>query len=331
MSSRCDQSLTAKIDCRSGRRVIFHADDLGMNPAVSDGILEGFRRGVLTSTSVLANAPDAARALALWKQLLTDHAAGRLSSQPCRRELADPPEPFDLGMHLNLTQGAPLTRAYPAELLDEDGRFPGVFSLLSRLRWHPEKHAAAIRRELGRQIEFLREHGLQPTHLNGHQYIELLPAVTALLPDLFKRYQIGVVRVAEEPRLWRSTLGNRFSPGRWISACVKKGFARRFRRRIARQPVAYPEVFYGTAHAGRITLPLLRLFLDAQKTPQTVEICLHPARVREALAPERKNGWHDPLETWRPHELQLLISPELAEYLQQGRFRLTRLQLLRES
>ena len=53
----------------SARRIALHADDLGMNPAVTDGILQGFEQGLLTSTSLLSNAPDAARALDRWRQL----------------------------------------------------------------------------------------------------------------------------------------------------------------------------------------------------------------------------------------------------------------------
>ena len=60
------------------RRVILHADDLGMNRGVTDGIMQGFRQGLLTSTSLLSNAPDAARALKLWKELIDDQAAARL-------------------------------------------------------------------------------------------------------------------------------------------------------------------------------------------------------------------------------------------------------------
>lgn len=102
-----------------------------MNRAVSDGILHGFRHGLLTSTSLLANAPDAARALSLWKGLLIERSNGLLPSAEAHRRLDDPDCPFDLGVHLNLTQGRPLGDRYPGELLDAEGRFPGVFSLFA--------------------------------------------------------------------------------------------------------------------------------------------------------------------------------------------------------
>ena len=67
------------------RQVILHADDLGMNRSITDGIMQGFRQGLLTSALLLANAPDAARALILWKELLRDQAAARLPLHACAR------------------------------------------------------------------------------------------------------------------------------------------------------------------------------------------------------------------------------------------------------
>jgi predicted glycoside hydrolase/deacetylase ChbG (UPF0249 family) len=153
----------------------------------------------------------------------------------------------------------------------------------------------------------------------------LVPAVAALLPEILQRYEIGVVRMAEEPRLWRSTLLAGFSPARWLTACVKKKFARRFQRQIARRLIAHPQVFFGTAHAGRITLPLLRLFFKGQKSTPTVEIGLHPGHAVKEYLLERKDSWFDPLAALRQRELELLTSPELARWLQNRAIRLGRL------
>ena len=202
-------------------RLALHADDFGMNRAVSTGILHGFRYGLLTSTSLLANAPDAARALSHWKELLVEQAAGRLPSADVRRRLGDPDVPFDLGVHLNLTQGRPLHDRYPAELLDVEGRFPGVFSLFARLRRSGGKWREAIREEWRRQIEFLCDHGLRPTHLNGHQYVEMPPATAELVPELMKHFGIKAVRVAWEPALLRNVALHGFQITKWPLAQVK--------------------------------------------------------------------------------------------------------------
>src|SRR5262249_3441214 len=114
----------------SCRRFVLHADDFGMNDAVTNGILEGFCRGLLTSTSVLSNAPGCTRALTSWKELQARFAVNDLPSSDVRKHLKDSESPFDFGIHLNLTQGRPLTGdKYPAELLDRRGLFPGIAAL----------------------------------------------------------------------------------------------------------------------------------------------------------------------------------------------------------
>jgi chitin disaccharide deacetylase len=323
--------MTNHRDDSDYRRVFFHADDLGMNRGVTDGIMQGFRQGLLTSTSLLSNGPDAERALTLWKELLADQAAARLPLHGWRARLEDPLTRFDLGVHLNLTQGRPLTgKNYPGELLDQSGRFPGVFALFARLKHHGVRLCGHIQTELARQVEFLLDHGVQPTHLNGHQYIELLPVVADFVPQLLCRYHIRVVRVAEERSLLRTALIRSHSPAAWILARLKQVFARRFHRRMEQLEVQYPAEFHGTAHAGKIDMPLIRLFLGDSNAPAgPVEIGLHPALNTDTdEADDSADGWSDPLANDRPNELRLLTSGELAEFLEAHHYRLGRLSRL---
>jgi len=368
------QSNRGKTADQAGGQVVLHADDFGLNRAVTDGILRGFAHGPLTSAALLANAPDAARALDLWKQLLQDQQANRLPSLALRQRLGDPQRPFDLGIHLNLTQGRPLTGSrYAQELLDEAGRFPGILALYRRLRRPGPKVIAAVNAELCCQVEVLLDHGLRPTHLNGHQYVEMIPAVAEIVPQLLEQFEINVVRVAVEPCLLRSTLRGRLALPRWLVAQVKQWYARRFRVRMDRLGVAHPAWFFGTVHAGHIDMRVMRVFLGAcarsfpspsgrgaggegycrrpaatqEQTARSphpnplpegegtllpicprplVEIGLHPAEAAPPAAPaQTADGWHDPLAGLRPGELRMLLSPELAEYLQSQRVPLGRL------
>jgi chitin disaccharide deacetylase len=307
-------------------RLILHADDLGMNRPVSDGILRGFREGLLTSTSILANAPDVARALEAWKALEADRATGRLLSSEVRQRLADPDCPFDLGVHLNLTQGRPLTGSrYPAELLDPQGRFPSVFTLFARLRRAGDRFRDAILAELAAQVQVVCDYGLRPTHLNGHQYIEMMPAVTSILSELLARFDIRVVRVAAERSLLKSTLSCG-RPWNWPLARVKHAFARRFRAQMDALGVAHPDAFFGTIHAGRVDLRLLRLFLASARSDHLVEIGLHPGEQPAELAPQDLAAdWHDPLAPLRPNELRMLTSTKLSACLESAGRRLGRL------
>lgn len=114
------------------RLLILHADDFGMSPAVNRGIRDGFHRGLLTSTSMLANAPAVSQAMSLWNELELRRRHRVLPGDCLRRAGRDPWLPFDLGVHLNLTQGRPLTEGYPDELRNAVGNFPGVVRLFLR-------------------------------------------------------------------------------------------------------------------------------------------------------------------------------------------------------
>ena len=314
------------------RRLILHADDFGMNPAVNRGILAAFRDGLLTSTSVLANAPAFAPAMEAWNEFLRGGPLSRLPSAKARRRLGDDLLPFDLGIHLNLTQGRPLTEnRFPSALLDDEGRFTGVFVLLRRLLAGGARFRPALRDELCAQIERVLDCGVTPTNLNGHQYVEMLPVVAGIIPELLGRYSIGVIRVPWERSLTRTTLLSQGRPAAWGLAQVKRLFAFDFLLRIRRCQLAHPDAFFGTAHAGRIDLATIRRFLDAA-AGESIEIGLHPGEpVRASATTPQRDGWQDPLAALRPGELSLLTSSELQDMLAQRQVQLGRLTDLRAS
>jgi predicted glycoside hydrolase/deacetylase ChbG (UPF0249 family) len=274
---------------------------------------------------LLSNAPDAARALDRWRQLESRRAEGDLPSIARRRRLHDPAQPFDLGIHLNLTQGRPRIGArYPADLLDAGGCFPGIFTLFRRLRRSGESVAAAIDEELTCQVQFMLDHGHRPSHLNGHQYIEMLPVVGRVVESLLEKFRIPVVRVAWEPSWWQSFTWPGMSTSQWLVGGLKKAYAGRFRQRMLGNRLFFADVFLGTMTAGTTSLETIRAFLTAVRGFQLAEIGLHPAARTDATA-NATEGWSDPLASLRPHELELLVSSELEELLALSGCRLGRL------
>lgn len=313
--------------------LILHADDFGFNAAVTAGILEAFRSGLLTGTSLLANAPAADFAVDQWRRLESARQAGELPSSATRRRLGDAATPFDLGAHLNLTQGVPLTAgAFPHELLDAAGRFPGPGALYRRLCSQGGRWRGAIRGELQAQVEWLLDRGLTPTHLNGHQYVEMMPVVSGVIAELAQEYRVLYVRAATEPGHWRTSL----SPGLRLTNCclsgVKQYYARRWAAALDRAGLAHADAFFGASHAGQINLALVRHFLRRAGKHGLTEMALHPGCLpREPAQREIAAGWHDPLAAARPGELALLRSAELAEILMEKGFQLGRFSACRPS
>ena len=84
---------------------------------------------------------------------------------------------------------------------------------------------------------------------------------------------------------------------------------------MRRHSIAHPAGYFGTSHAGRVDLELMRTFV-AEARPGIAEIGLHPgALARDDRTAKSLDGWHDPLAEMRPAESTLLISPELVELL----------------
>src|ERR1051326_732608 len=93
------------------RRLVVNADDFGLSPGVTDGILEAHAAGVVSSVSVLVNAPG-------W-----EHAVAALRGATS----------LGVGLHLNLTAGDPLSEG--RTLVDaHTGRFHGLAGLVTRDR-----------------------------------------------------------------------------------------------------------------------------------------------------------------------------------------------------
>lgn len=124
------------------RRIVLNADDLGYDPAVTRGILEGMTRGIVTSTTFMVNTP------------FSEAAAQQARSLPADR---------GVGLHLNLARGRPLSSAFASDVL-QDGEF--VEAWAERLAPHAvceETHAQLDRLEalLGRTA----------THIDVHKHL----------------------------------------------------------------------------------------------------------------------------------------------------------------
>ncbi|MFN9721067.1 MAG: carbohydrate deacetylase [Planctomycetota bacterium] len=313
----------------SGAPLFLHADDFGMSRCITDGIIDALAKGVLTSTSVLMNAPQVEYSLGRWNWLEEERCAGRLQTG-LRRQCGDTAlMKFDLGVHLNLTQGRPITAGYPSELLDQHGCFAGIGTVFRKLWSSRERWRSAIQSELAAQISRLIDYGIRPTHLNGHQYVSLVPLVSSLIPELMQRFEIRVVRVALERNPWNALLIRGHRVLRTALSLVKRHYASRFHRLIQNAGIAHPAQFFGTSHAGRIQLPVLQRFLESAVPEASCEIGLHPGRQSEQTASEPiVHCWADPLRELRPFELQLLLDPSTAELIQRSGRQLGRLQFL---
>ncbi len=155
-----------------------NADDFGLSPGVNRGIIEAHEVGSVTSTSLLANAPGFADAVA-WAQ-----RAPRLG----------------IGLHANLTVGAPVAPgAAVASLWDPR---TGAFYPLSRLvrrtlagQINPQ-HVAI---ECAAQLACLQSAGIAVTHIDSHRHVHMLPGIWRAVVAVARQAGVRAVRVPREP------------------------------------------------------------------------------------------------------------------------------------
>jgi len=153
------------------RRLIVNADDFGLTPGVSEGILAAHRHGIVTSTTVLVNKP------------ITADFRDRLLASG-----------MGIGLHVNLTLGEPLSRV--PSLVGSDGRF---MRDPRQAAWRGR--AADIEREVRAQIAaFERLLGRGPTHLDTHHHVGLWPPVDAIVRAIARERALAVRSQTETAR-----------------------------------------------------------------------------------------------------------------------------------
>ncbi len=157
------------------KRLIVNADDLGRSIGVSRGILRAHRDGIVTSTTLMPNAPHAR------------HAAGLVRDQ--RR--------LGVGVHLVLTFARPLSpaRAVPS-LVREDGTFPPRPHLV-RGALRGEEVLAEFRRQIDHATRLL---GRAPTHLDTHHFVQDEPEVLWALITVAKERALPVRHISPAQR-----------------------------------------------------------------------------------------------------------------------------------
>lgn len=152
--------------------VIVNADDFGISHEVNDAVVDLMARGRISSATILANAP-------------------------ATRQAADAAKRFprgSFGVHLNLTQFAPLTGGPGARALAGSS---GEMSRATETASPTPARLRAIYQELCAQVERVLSLGVRVSHLDSHHHVHTRPFVFAVLKEVQRRYDIRRVRLAK--------------------------------------------------------------------------------------------------------------------------------------
>ena len=157
-------------------KYIVNADDFGFSTSINKAIVSAFKDGLISSATVMANMPGFSEIFDLIYEY-------RLEKK--------------LGIHLNITEGSPLTKMITSQnrFCDSEGKFAN--SLPRNVLSLKSEEAISLRCELKAQIEKCLTIGIQPTHIDSHHHIHTIWPIGTLVMSLAREYRIPVIRLSQ--------------------------------------------------------------------------------------------------------------------------------------
>ena len=242
------------------RRLIVNADDFGLHAAVNRGILAAHTEGIVSSTSLMAGGAALDDAVRIAKQ--------------CPQ--------LGVGVHLTLVGASPLLPvAEVSSLLEEAGDFYGSYPLFIKRFLRGKIRLAEVERELAAQIDRVRMAGIQPSHLDSHQHLHVLPGIGGLVLDLARRFSIRAIRIPAEPVAFIGATPA--TVGRLAGRGGLTMLANLFRQQAAAAGIRTSDHFYGMLAGGQLTEPAILAILR-RLPPGDSELMTHPGFADESLA-----------------------------------------------
>ena len=279
------------------RHLIVTADDFGIGPDTSRGILDLAARRAVTSTVLLVNSPFAAEGVGMWRR-----AGGCV----------------ELGWHPCLTLDAPVLPADKVpSLVNDDGNFRPLGGFLKRLvrgRIDRGEVEAEFRAQLRRFEELV---GHPPATVNAHHHVHIFgpvgAALRAVLSDVHPR---PFVRRVVEP--WRTLR----VPGARVKRLALSRFGRRAaaKQKAAGMPGA--DWLLGVTDPPFVSDPRFFARWLAAAPGRVVELTCHPGYLDATLA-GRDGSLTDGQLHRRQREYELLRDPAFHEAVAAAGFTLT--------
>lgn len=184
------------------RSLIINADDFGMDAETYNTTVDCFEAGLLTSATIMVGCEASAQAY-------------EYASQNRKR--------FSFGLHFNIVDGFRPVADSDTSLCDQPGAFresenQRYAALIGRLKLDD------IRREFRLQLEELRDHHVEVTHVDSHGHLHKFPSVIYSLRQEMQRAGVTWVRRPQNmflnPNGKRRMVNNVFTIPFWGLMCT---------------------------------------------------------------------------------------------------------------
>ncbi len=248
------------------KRLIVNGDDLGLTRGVNRGIVECWRRGILTSTTLMANGPEFADALA------------------CLAEIG---EDLSVGCHVLLVDGEPALppAEVPSLLAPGTKRFYRSFQQLARRALGGQVRREEVHAEASAQFRKMQASGIRISHFDAHKHVHILPSILEPLLQAAAECGVPALRNPFEPVFSMPIPGLLRLPVRYAEVLALRAFRARFQATVAAYGLRTTDGSLGLVATGRLNAGNLAAML-ARMREGIWELVCHPgyndAQLRQA-------------------------------------------------
>ncbi|OGF64966.1 MAG: hypothetical protein A2Y62_00635 [Candidatus Fischerbacteria bacterium RBG_13_37_8] len=270
------------------RKLIVNADDCGFTKGINQGVIEGHKRGIITSCSLMA---------------CGDYMTDFIDRQKNVPNLS-------VGVHLTLSNTKPtLSPGQVPFLINKDGYFhnsPAV--LIQRLMMFPAA-IQQVKAELYNQCMLLINSGIKPSHLDSHKHFHLYMPLFKIIIQLALEFNIKAIRVPYD------SFKIDFAPEKkTLTHIIIKTLTvvqKRMRKLLNKYSIKYPDNFFGIEFTGYLSDEVIERAIR-KMPPGVTELMCHPGHYTKELK-ER----HTRLKESRKKELKALTAQKIKEVIKE--------------
>tara|TARA_A100001011_G_scaffold324_1_gene416 strand:+ start:11031 stop:11852 length:822 start_codon:yes stop_codon:yes gene_type:complete len=221
--------------------LIVNADDMGRTVDINKGIEQGYKRGIISSASLVANS------------LAFNHALKIIKRNPGLK----------IGVHLNLHEYKPMLKTHFLIKLSKLNHL----SLYLRLLLATANEIREIEKNFLFQINKIQKFGIRISHLDGHNHMHIHPRLNGVMLKILKKKRINKIRLPDENIYKKSSITKKIKVLVLKLACII------FKKKIPN--IITTANFHGLADGGYLNVNALIKIIKNEIKEGTNELMCH--------------------------------------------------------
>jgi len=221
--------------------LIINADDMGRTIEINQGIEHGYKRGVISSASLVANSFG------------FNHALKIIKNNPGLK----------IGVHLNLHEYEPIFKTKFLKKLSKLNHL----KLYLRILIASSREINEIEKNFILQINKIQKCGIKISHLDGHNHMHVHPRLNNVMTKIIKMKKINRIRIPNEKILKSSTFKKK------IKILILKLACTIFKNKVKK--IITTSHFHGLASGGCLNIKAFEKILKNDVRAGTNELMCH--------------------------------------------------------